>query len=113
MLARTERGRTGRTSAKDAELTEDEGDLHVQILQECKRRGWLAFHGSMAHRTHRTIGEPDFVILSDGGRLFLVEAKSRKKKPSNEQLAMIAMAKPLGHVIHVVRSFGEFLEAIQ
>ena len=46
-----------------------ESDLHEKIFDECRRRGWIALHGSMAERTCRTLGEPDFVILADGGRV--------------------------------------------
>jgi len=88
---------------------EHERDLHEQIRAECIHRGWLAFHGSMAHATHRTIGEPDFVILRDTGRLLLVEAKARQGKLNTEQLALRAWAEKLGHQVHIVRSFQEFL----
>ena len=89
-----------------------EKDLHAQILGECKRRGWLVFHGSMAHSTFRTPGEPDFVILAQG-RTFLIEAKTAKGKLSTAQLAVQAWAGGLGHKVHVVRSFAEFLEAVK
>lgn len=87
-----------------------EFELHAQILDECTRRGWICFHGSMAHKTKRVLGEPDFQILADGGRLLLIEAKTRRGKLSHEQAAMQAWARKLGHTIHVVRSFSEFLE---
>lgn len=87
---------------------EDEDPLHGDILEECQRRGWIVFHGSMAHRTYRTPGEPDFVILADGGATILVEAKTRTGKLSTEQLGIQAWAKKLDHTIHVVRSIEEF-----
>lgn len=86
-----------------------EADLHDAIIAECRRRGWIAFHGSMAHRTHRTIGEPDFVILAEGGRMLLVECKSATGKVKSEQIALHAMAGRLGHHVHVVRSIEEFV----
>lgn len=84
-----------------------ERDLHDEILAECRRRGLIAFHGSMAHRTFRTPGEPDFVILAHGGRCFLVECKTKQGKLSAEQLGL------LGHPIHVVRSLANFLNLIE
>lgn len=87
----------------------DESDLHEQIFAECRKRQWIAFHGSMAERTHRTEGEPDFLILCQGGRQLLVECKSRKGKLSPAQLAIKTWASQLGHTVHVVRSFEEFL----
>jgi hypothetical protein len=94
----------------DAELVE--ADLHAKIFNECRRRGWIAFHGSMADRTCRTLGEPDFVILREAGELLMVECKSKSGKLSLEQHAMIAHAEKLGHKINVVWSFAEFLNLI-
>lgn len=87
---------------------EVESDLHESIRKECLRRGWLAFHGSMAHKTFRTEGEPDFVILCDGGKVLLVECKTRKGKLSIEQAGIHAWAAKLGHSIHTIRSMEEF-----
>lgn len=95
-----------------ADGVEVESELHLAIVDECRRRGWQALHGSMAHRTHRTEGEPDFVILASGGRHFLVEAKSKTGKVSAEQAAFAAGAKKNGHTVHVVRSIEEFLRVV-
>jgi hypothetical protein len=89
-----------------------ESDLHEEILAECRRRQWIAFHGSMAHKTFRTEGEPDFVILAHGGKMFLVEAKTTTGKLSPAQLGIHAWANKLGHEVHVVRSISEFLTLI-
>lgn len=90
-----------------------ESNLHADIFDECRRRGWIALHGSMSERTHRTPGEFDFVILADKGRAFLVECKARLGKLSPEQLAMKIHAEHLGHKPAVVRSMKEFLEVIK
>jgi len=87
-----------------------EASLHEEIFDECRRRGWIALHGSMAERTCRTLGEPDFVILADGGRVLFVECKSRSGKLSPAQAALKFHAEKLGHTVHVVRSLREFLE---
>lgn len=88
----------------------NEKDLHAEILRECRNRGWIAFHGSMAHSTFRTLGEPDFVILGERGRVVLVECKTKKGKLSPDQAAIAHWAENLGHKIHVVRSLKEFME---
>ena len=85
-----------------------EARLHEEIFDECRRHGWIALHGSMAARTCRTLGEPDFVILADGGRVLFVECKSRSGKLSPAQAALKFHAEKLGHTVHVVRSFQEF-----
>lgn len=87
-----------------------EKDLHSRIHEDCTRRGWVAFHGVMSKRTHRTLGEPDFVILAAGGRLIMVEVKSRTGKLSPAQHAMGFHAEHLGHKIHVVRGFDEWIK---
>ena len=89
-----------------------ESDLHEEIFDECRRRGWIALHGSMAERTSRTLGEPDFVILADGGRVLFVECKSRSGKLSPAQAALKHHAEKLGHTVHVVRSLEDFLELL-
>ncbi len=86
-----------------------EADLHEEIFSECRRRGWIALHGSMAERTCRTLGEPDFVILADGGRVLFVECKTRTGKLSPAQAALKFHAEKLGHTVHIVRSLEEFL----
>ena len=97
-----------------------ESELHSQIFEECRRRGWIALHGSMSGRTSRTLGEPDFVILGSfaknaetfSPRVWLIECKTRTGKLSPAQAAMQFHAAKLGHKIHVVRSFGDFLDVI-
>jgi Holliday junction resolvase-like predicted endonuclease len=100
-------------ATNNPEGVEVESDLHEQIFSECRRRGWIALHGSMSERTSRTLGEPDFTILADAGRVLFVECKSRKGKLSTIQQAMAAHAKKLGHTIHEVRSLEEFLTVTQ
>lgn len=91
---------------------ERESDLHAQIMDECRRRGWMFFHGAMCERTHRSEGEPDFEIKASGGRSYMVECKTRTGKLTPAQQAVAAHAASLGHRVHVVRSFEEFLEAV-
>ena len=89
-----------------------EAELHEAIFEECRRRCWIALHGSMAERTCRTLGEPDFVILADGGRVLFVECKSRTGKLSPAQAALKHHAESLDHTIHVVRSMESFLHLL-
>ena len=86
-----------------------EAELQEQIFDACRQRGWIALHGSMAERSHRTLGEPDFTILADGGRVLFVECKARSGKLSPAQAALKFHAEKLGHTIHIVRSLEEFL----
>ena len=94
------------------DAVELEKDLHRDIFDYCRNKKWIVLHGAMSERTHRTPGEFDFVIIADGGRVFLIECKTRKGKLSHAQLAMKVHAEWLGHKPAVVRSMTEFLEAI-
>ena len=87
-----------------------ESSLHEQIITECKRRGWIYLHGAMGSRTRRVVGEPDFVLMLDGGRTLYIEVKSKVGKLRPEQAAIAHQAAGLGHTIHVVRSMEQFLE---
>ena len=89
-----------------------EAELHEQIFDECRQRGWIALHGSMAERTCRTLGEPDFTILASGGRVLFVECKSRSGKLSPAQAALKFHAEKLGHTVHIVRSLEDFLNIV-
>jgi hypothetical protein len=90
------------------DAVKDESDLHNQIIDYCKEKGWQYLHGSMAARTHRTLGEPDFIILARGSQLRMVECKSKTGKLSLDQRGFIAHANKNGHVVYVVRSMEEF-----
>ena len=96
-----------------AQPAEREGGLHTEIILECNRRGWLVIHSRMNAPSTVGIGTPDFVILCDGGRTLLVEAKALNRKPTQAQLAWLAWAKRLGHRCAVVRSFAEFLQVAE
>lgn len=92
-----------------ADAVEDESELHAQIIAHCRKQGWLFFHGSMAHKSRRTLGEPDFTILPGNGRILLIECKSARGKRSPAQLAVAAHAAKQGVTIPVVSSMADFL----
>jgi len=94
-------------------MAEDEAELHREIMEELNRRGWLYFHSAMHKRTWRQYGEPDFEIFASRGRTFLIEAKTKRGKPSKDQLEKAAMARSLGHRWEWVRSLQQFMEVIQ
>lgn len=104
---------------KCADPVEREADLHGQIQDECRRRGWMAIHSRMDCRNTATVGTPDFIILT-GKRyvlgliyppaVFFIECKAKGQKPTVEQLSLHAMAEKLGHEVHVVFSLAEFME---
>lgn len=108
-----------------------EADLHDDIIAECRRRGWLYWHSRMDRRSTSTVGMPDFVILGQselgsfgpvnetglapvfGPAVWFVEVKTRLGKLTTAQQSNRAHAAKLGHKIHVVRTMGEFMEAVK
>jgi len=90
-----------------------ESALHKQINLECHRRGYIALHGAMHKATARTAGEPDFIVLLPNGKVALVEVKTTNGKLSDDQERLHGKAWELGHKVHVVRSFLEFLDVLK
>lgn len=90
-----------------------EADLHDKISKHCRENGWVCFHGSMAHRAMRTIGENDFHCLLPGGIVLFVECKTKTGKLSPEQLGMKMWMEKLGHKMHVIRTLEEFVALCQ
>lgn len=97
--------------AANAPGVEEEVTLHHEILDYCRRHRHACFHGSMASRTHRTPGEPDFCVVAHG-QILLVECKTRTGKLSEEQMAVAKLVEMNGHRVHVVRHFREFLNLL-
>lgn len=90
-----------------------EATLADQIIDECDRRGWLWFRSRPDARTGRRIGEFDFIIYADRGRIFNIECKAKGKKQTAEQLGIQTWARKLGHQADCVWTFGQFLEIIK
>ena len=93
--------------------TGPESALHDAILAHCRARRWLCVHSRMDRPTSQGLGVPDFIILADKGRMFLVEAKSKTGKLTPEQMGFGVLCELLGHKVHLVRSLKEFLEIVQ
>lgn len=91
----------------------DESSLHEKILSECRVRGWYAVHSRMDRRTTNNVGLCDLIIFADGGKVYLVELKTKSGKLTSEQNIFIAWLAKLGQTTHVVRSFSEFLEIVK
>ncbi len=95
------------------DAVEHESDLHTQIEDELKRRGWYYVHSRMDKPSTVAVGVPDFCIAADGGRAFFIEAKGRRTKVTPKQAGALLMLGNLGHKAALVRSFTEFLEVVK
>jgi hypothetical protein len=89
-----------------------ERDLHDQIIDFCNSKfpRWKFIHARMDQKS--TIGEgvSDFTIFMPRGQLLLVECKSSTGKISETQRDWIKEMELLGHSVHIVRSFNDFLK---
>ena len=91
---------------------ERESKLHEEIMRHCDHQWprWKYIHCRMDRESTIAVGAPDFVIALPGGRVIWIECKAKDGKRSVEQLAWATQMEMLGHTVHLVRSFEEFLE---
>ena len=121
----------GRAKAEAAPLAapvvELESDVELPIVADCRERGWLVFWGDKSSKSHRTPGEPDLTILAGAivrkidhphtpesfqkwePRVLFIECKHPKRKRSPVQLQVEAHARKLGHTIHLVKTWEQWL----
>lgn len=110
MLART--SPKGVPVAKPCNPVKSESDLHEQIIEHCRARGWFYEHNRMDRKTTGALGETDFTIALPGGRTAWIECKAKSKKTTKEQTETIHNLQKLGHTAGVVYSMQEFEELI-
>ena len=115
MQARTLAARTSAEKCGKISAAPDEGPehrLHERILAHCRDHKWPVIHARMDRESTIANGAPDFTILADRARVFLIECKTAKGKLSIDQMAFGILAEVNGHKVHVVRSFDAFLEIV-
>lgn len=110
MLARVEQN-SRRMALSDEPVTK-ESDLHQDIIDLCKRRGWFYVRSRMDRRTTQAIGVPDFIVAADGGKTIWIECKAKGNKPSSEQLATITFLKAKGHAAAICYNMADVMELV-
>lgn len=98
--------------AKSDDFDGKESALHAKIMEECGKRRWMFFHGSMAHKAKRTPGEPDFIICASRGVTYFVECKRKGEKLSADQNIVRHVLLANEHRWACVYSYNEFLTFI-
>jgi len=58
------------------------------------------------------VGWPDIEVMLPGGKTLFLEIKAPKRKPTAEQVAVMAALQRLGHKVFVVRSVDEAAAAV-
>lgn len=91
-----------------------ESELQRKINKWARDNGFpiLSLRQTRQARGLLSPGWPDITLLLPGGRVVFIELKAGKGRLSDEQKALHAQARYLGHEIHEVRSFKRFLEIV-
>jgi hypothetical protein len=85
-----------------------ESDLHDEIMEFCKARGWLCVHSRTDKKTTTAKGVCDCIIVTPKIVAF-VECKRKGNKPTLEQLAFLRHVQKMGWPNAVVYNMSEFL----
>jgi hypothetical protein len=89
-----------------------ERDLHDDIDEYCRSKGYLVIHARMDRESTIAVGIPDFTIFMPNRAVF-IECKARNGKTTTEQLAKIAHARKLGFTAEVVDNFDDAVKAME
>lgn len=111
MKARLE-GPQKREPVADGAVTK-EIPLHNAIIDYCNSQWprWRYRHCNPSKKSTDTEGCEDFTIFLPGNKTLHIECKTASGKLSDKQREWIKELEMLGHDVHVVRSFEEFLAA--
>lgn len=95
--------------------------LDKKIMLYCGEQGWLCFHtnvGSVLTADGRIFhtglpkGWPDLMIIKPGGIIIFCETKIHPRKPTQDQLNMIALLNKYNIKAFVAYSLEEFIKKI-
>lgn len=104
------------TPAAEGSLTESgrESALHGKIISWCRSQHPIAPYIHSRMDKCSTVGEgvPDFVVCYNS-KVVMIECKSRDGKLSEAQRNWKHLAFLNGCVVHIVRSFEDFLEVVK
>jgi len=97
--------------AKQASAGEE--DAHrAHFEQWCRFRGYVYWHVRRADLAPELDGMPDDIVHLPGGRIALIEFKTRTGKLRKSQIGKFTELRGLGHTVHVCRSFDEARQAV-
>lgn len=93
---------------------QQERELHDQIVSYCNNQWpkWKFIHARMDKPSGIEEGAQDFTIFMPNKQVLCIECKSKGKKPDEKQRDWAFEMHRLGHTVHCVRSFEEFLATI-
>lgn len=93
---------------------EKESGLHDDVINFCDHQWppWLCIRARMDKASTIAVGCQDLTIFASGARVFLIEAKAKYKKPSQDQLIWHKKMEMLGFTVHVIQSMSQFLKIV-
>jgi hypothetical protein len=100
------------TAKPTGKAKQTEAEIHKEILDYCRSKGWPVCHSRMDRPTTSGVGTPDFVIALPAGVTLWIEVKTNTGKLSTEQQAWMRWLKNHDHSCAVVRSLKEFLALV-
>lgn len=114
IVTRMERN-TARNQPIEGEPPESESKLAEQIRAYCADQWprWKIIQARRDKRSTIAVGAQDLTVFLPQGKVLCIELKSRTGKRTEAQLAWAAEMKMCGHVVHVVRTFEEFLMLVK
>jgi hypothetical protein len=88
--------------------------LHNRIMAHCNSQWpkWKYIRARSDMASTIAVGAQDFTIFLPGGRVLCVECKSKTGKITPAQRDWEHEMAALGHIVHEVRSFDEFMKLI-
>lgn len=114
-LAKHANAYQGRAKANIEKHEHKESHLHDQIIAYCNAQWprWKYIRARMDKRSTIGVGVHDITIFADDGKVFLIECKRPKQKLTQEQCVWVRELAKLGHTVHTVHDFDEFLKVVQ
>lgn len=94
--------------------TGPESGIHQKIMDYCNGQWppWLYIRARMDKRSTIAPGAQDFTIFAPGSRVLCVECKRTGEKLSTDQLIWHKQMEMLGHQVHTVTGFDQFLAIV-
>jgi len=92
-----------------------ESDLHESIMSYCNSQWprWKFRHARMDRATTETLGTEDFTIFLPRNITLHFECKKKGGKLTDDQQIWRKELSMLGHEVHVIQSFEDFLNVIE
>lgn len=89
--------------------------LHNRIIEHCNSQWprWKYIHANPSAKSTIQTGCQDFTLFLPSGRLVCIEVKAKGGKRSEAQNIWAKEMEMLGHTVHLVFSFDQYLNLVK